>query len=187
VASTDRLPERIEGEGLLLRRWTVGDAAALAAAVAGSADHLRPWMAWMDEEPRPPAERSAMLKQWEDDWNAGGDVLLAVIREGEIAGSCGLHRRLGPDGLEIGYWIAAPYLRQGLGTAVARALTETALTLPGISRVEIHHDRSNQASAAIPAGLGYELVEERAVEARAPSDSGVECVWRTATAPASRP
>jgi hypothetical protein len=41
------LPDRIESEGVLLRRWLVTEAQALGRAVAESADHLRPWMAWM--------------------------------------------------------------------------------------------------------------------------------------------
>jgi len=181
----DRLPERIEAAGLLLRRWTVDDADALASLVADNAEHLRPWMPWMAEEPRTMADRIALIQRWEDEWIAGGDVLLAVVHDGEIAGSCGMHRRIGSGGVELGYWIAVPHLRQGVATAAARALTETALDLPEIDRVEIHHDVNNVASAGIPPKLGFERVGQEPGAARAPADSGVEWVWR-ATAPPSR-
>src|SRR3954453_3756916 len=46
------LPERIDGDGLLLRRWRVSDAEALGRALDENDDHLRPWMAWMADEPR---------------------------------------------------------------------------------------------------------------------------------------
>src|SRR5947199_713703 len=39
-----RLPERIEDERIVLRRWRVSDAALLQQAVEESMEHLRPWM-----------------------------------------------------------------------------------------------------------------------------------------------
>ncbi len=174
----ERLPEQIEANGLLLRRWTVDDASTLERFVAENDEHLRPWMPWMVQEPMPFADRVALLGQWEDEWKDGGDVVLGVFREGEPAGSCGLHRRIGPGGLELGYWIAKACLRQGLATAVAMALTDAALAVPGIECVEIHHDRANEASAGIPAKLGYEFVRERSSAAEAPAESGVEWIWR---------
>jgi hypothetical protein len=35
----------------VLRRWRAQDAEALGRAVAQSIEHLRPWMAWIAEEP----------------------------------------------------------------------------------------------------------------------------------------
>jgi len=180
----DRLPDRIEGDGLVLRRWQVDDAEALGRLVADNAEHLRPWMPWMAQEPRTLAERIALIQGWQREWEAGGDVVLAVVRGGEIAGSCGMHRRIGAGGIELGYWIAVPHLRQGVATAVARALTEAALRMPGIDRVEIHHDTNNLASAGVPAKLGFEQVGEEP-GASIPAGSGVETVWR-ATEPPSR-
>jgi len=46
-----RLPELIEGQGVVLKRWRESDAEALATAVTESAEHLRPWVAWMANEP----------------------------------------------------------------------------------------------------------------------------------------
>ncbi|HEY7256978.1 MAG TPA: GNAT family N-acetyltransferase [Solirubrobacterales bacterium] len=178
----ERLPERVEAGELLLRRWAVDDAEGFARLVAASAEHLRPWMPWMAAEPRTLAERIALIRRWEEEWMAGGDVLLAVVRDGDLAGSCGMHRRIGPGGIELGYWIAVPHLRQGVATAVAMGLTNTALSLPGIDRVEIHHDVNNIASAGVPAGLGFEPVGEEPGDASAPAASGVERMWR-ATAP----
>jgi len=178
----DRLPERIEAGELLLRRWTVDDAEALGRLVAENAQHLRPWMPWMEEEPRTLAERIALIRVWEEDWRVGGDVLLAVVRDGDLAGSCGMHRRIGAGGVELGYWIGVPHLRQGVATAVAMALTNTALGLPGMDRVEIHHDVNNLASAGVPAGLGFEPVGQEPGDSRAPAASGVERMWR-ATGP----
>lgn len=170
------LPERIEGHGLVLRHWRVADAAAQERAIAESREHLRPWMRWAATSP-PTDERRALLAQWERDWAAGGDAIYAIFRGRSIAGSGGLHRRRGPAALEIGYWIHAAFVRQGIATAAARLLVDTAFAESGIERVEIHHDRANVASAGVPRGLGFRLVGERPNERDAPGEVGVDCVW----------
>jgi RimJ/RimL family protein N-acetyltransferase len=172
------LPERIVGEGLELRRWLASDAEAQQRIVLESASHLRPWMAWMADEPQPLEQRRAMLARWERDWAAGGDVALAIVWQGELVGSGGLHRRRGPRTLEIGYWIHAATLRRGLATRTARLLTDAALSLDGIEYVEIHHDRANVASAGVPRRLGFEFIGETPDQARAPAEQGVDCTWR---------
>jgi len=173
----DRLPERVEAEGLTLRRWTVADAGIQHRAIVDNIAHLEPWMPWVALEPRPLEDRVALLSRWEREWRAGGDVLLGVFAGGAVAGSCGLHRRRGTGVLEIGYWIHVGFLRRGFATAVASALTATALSTPGVDRVEIHHDRANEASAAIPRRLGYRFVGERPDRIEAPGEVGIDCVW----------
>jgi ribosomal-protein-serine acetyltransferase len=174
-----RLPERIEGDGVLLRRWLIGDAAVLQRAIDESAEHLRPWMPWMEGPRQPPERRRAMLAEWEGEWLDGGDIRLGVFAENQVVGSCGLHRRRGPDVLEIGYWIHAAFLRRGLATTVARLLTDAALSVPGIASVEIHHDKTNVASAGVPRRLGYEFVGEQPnVQPVAPAELGIDYVWR---------
>jgi ribosomal-protein-serine acetyltransferase len=182
----DRLPERIEAEGLLLRRWTVDDAAVQQQAIVENIEHLEPWMPWVALEPQPLEDRLAMLARWEREWRAGGDVLLGVFADGAVAGSCGLHRRRGPRTLEIGYWIHVAFLRRGYATAAARALTAAALSTPGIDCVEIHHDRANTASAEIPRRLGYRFVGERPDRPEASGETGIDCVWRLERNPDSR-
>jgi GrpB-like predicted nucleotidyltransferase (UPF0157 family)/RimJ/RimL family protein N-acetyltransferase len=173
------LPERIDGaDGLLLRRWTPKDAEALSHAVAESIDHLRPWMGWIAQEPTAIEDRRTRLEEWERDWSRGGDVLLGIFLFDQVIGSCGLHRRIAPDGLEIGYWIHPSFTRRGFATRAAWLLTDAALDQPDISHVEIHHDKANVASAGVPRKLGYQFVEERRDVAEAPADLGVEWRWR---------
>ncbi|MBV9415736.1 MAG: GNAT family N-acetyltransferase [Solirubrobacterales bacterium] len=173
------LPGRIEGpDGLVLRRWVSADAEALGRAVAESAEHLRPWMEWITNEPMALDQRRALISEWERLWSAGGDVILGIFLSEEIVGGCGLHRRIAPDGLEIGYWIHSDFLRRGLATRAAGLLTGAALALPGITHVEIHHDKANQASAGVPRKLGFELVGEISDERAAPAELGIEWRWR---------
>lgn len=173
-----RLPERLEADGLELRRWTIDDASALQRAVAESAEHLRPWMPWMAAEPLALEARRNLIERWQHGWEAGGDTVLGVFVDGEVAGSTGLHRRRGPDALEIGYWIHVDFLRRGLATRVAGTLTEAALALPGINAVEIHHDKANQISSRIPQALDYVFLGETPDAPEAPAEVGVDWAWR---------
>jgi len=173
-----RLPERLEADGLVLRRWTIDDAPELQRAVTSSAEHLRPWMPWISAEPLDLEARRTLIGTWQHNWEAGGDAVLGVYVDGEVAGSTGLHRRRGPRALEIGYWIHVDFLRRGLATRVAATLTEAALALPGVEAVEIHHDKANQVSARIPRSLGYRFLGETPDTPEAPAEVGVDWGWR---------
>jgi ribosomal-protein-serine acetyltransferase len=183
----DRLPERIEGDGLLLRRWTVEDAELLHRALAESAEHLRPWMPWLTAEPQTLTAQGAMLARREREWEAGGDVLLGVFVAGEVAGGCGLHHRHGPGTLAIGYWTHVGFLQRSLATGVAALLTETALALPGVAATEIHHDKANALSARIPRRLGYRFLGETPDTPEAPAEVGIDWAWRLERGETARP
>ena len=135
-------------------------------------------MGWIEQEPLTVEQRRSMLAEFERDWRDGGDVVLGIFLEGRAVNGCGLHRRIAPDGLELGYWIDPRFTRRGLATAAARLLTDTALELPGITHVEIHHDKANIPSAGVPRKLGFSLIAEVPDEIEAPAEIGIECQWR---------
>jgi ribosomal-protein-serine acetyltransferase len=167
------LPERIESDGVLLRRWMVDDAQALSGAITESADHLRPWMDWMAHEPKTPEQRRTVLVEWEREWRSGGDVVLGVFVDDQVVGGCGLHR-VGASGLEMGYWVRASHVGQGIGTAVARLLTDAAFSVPGVTHVEIHMDKANARSSAIARRLGFRFLRET----HDGTDRPIRCAWR---------
>ncbi len=172
-----RLPDRATTERLVLRKWKAEDAEALALAITTSLEHLRPWMPWAAFEPLTIEDRRRLIAEWYRDWRAGGDVVLGVFLDGRPIGGCGLHRRIGPAGLEIGYWIHAGFLRQGYATELSAALTDLAFTVDGIQQVEIHHDRANIASRGVPRALGYELLLEAPDGITSPGEDGYSCTW----------
>jgi ribosomal-protein-serine acetyltransferase len=175
----ERLPERLVGsDGLVLRRWVREDAAQLVEAVSDSLEHLRPWMPWIANEPSSVEDRRALIETWHEEWLAGGDLVLGMFVDGAVAGGCGLHHRIGPGGLEIGYWTARRFLRQGIATRAAALLTDAAFAQPGIDRVEIHHDQANVASGGVPRRLGFRLVRTGPDEIQAPGESGISCEWQ---------
>ena len=173
------LPDCLVGDsGLVLRRWGPEDAELVSQAVAESVEHLRPWMPWVAHEPLGLVERRAMIDGWVQEWRAGGDVIMGVFVDRRVAGGCGLHHRIGPGGLEIGYWTHPAFLRRGIAVAAVHLLTAAAFEDPEIARVEIHHDKANLASAGVPRKLGFRLVREVADEVEAPSEVGISCEWQ---------
>jgi RimJ/RimL family protein N-acetyltransferase len=135
-------------------------------------------MSWIAHEPLDATKRLQLIETWERDWTEGGDVVLGVRAGDRILGGCGLHRRCGPNGLEIGYWVDKDHLHQGIGTEIARLLTAAALGVAGVTFAEIHHDRANVVSGRIPQRLGYVLIEEKPDEVEAPAEIGIDCIWR---------
>jgi len=100
-----------------------------------------------------------------------------MLVDERIAGSIGLMARIGPGGLEIGYWVHQAYTRRGLATAGSAALVEQAFAIPGIERVEIVHDELNVASGGIPRKLGFRETGRRPLDHQPLAGTGIGVVW----------
>ena len=171
--------EEVRSPRLMLRRVHADHAGAIAAAVGMSLAELRPWMAWATREAAEPRTQLIRVAEADELWEAGSDFIYSVLlRPGPtVVGEIGLHRRVGDGGMEIGYWIDSRFAGHGIGTEAARLLTGAALALDGVSRVEIHCDEANQASAAIPRKLGYQLDRIDRIDPEAPGEMGRRMVW----------
>jgi ribosomal-protein-serine acetyltransferase len=167
--------ELIEHAPVTLRRYREDDLDALFDAATESIDHLRPWAPWAAGYSRASAEQylASSIQHWDD----GTEYNYAITTAGALAGSIGLMARIGPGGLEIGYWVHRAYTRRGLATAASAALVEQAFRLPGVDRVEIVHDELNIASAGVPRKLGFTKVGRRPLDFRPPTGSGTGVVW----------
>jgi RimJ/RimL family protein N-acetyltransferase len=167
-------PYAIRSERLLLRCWEPTDAAALKEAVDSSLDHLRPWMPWAASEPEPLEAKVALLRQFRGWFDLGQNFVYgAFTRDGSaVVGGTGLHTRVGDDALEIGYWIRASRVGEGLATELSAALTRVAFELCQVDRVEIRVDPANERSARIPPKLGYRV--EARLRRRLPGGAGGE-------------
>lgn len=172
-------PERVDAGPVILRRVKETDAGAIAAAVASSMDHLRPWMPWATPDAALRKTQIARVAEADQMWEAGTSHIYSLLTAdlGTLVGEIGLHRRADDNSAEIGYWIATSQAGRGFGTRAAEAMTAVALALPGVNRVEIHCDEANKASAAIPRKLGYRLdrMENRLPEA--PGETGRLMIW----------
>jgi ribosomal-protein-serine acetyltransferase len=171
-------PEDLTHGEVELRRWRASDVDLCFRLVSESFEHLRPWMPWATPD-YSHADAADYLERCEADWATGAAFQYLIVADGTPAGSAGLMARIAPGGLEIGYWVHPDCTGRGIATAAAAVLTESALGLPGIDHVEIHHDELNLASGRIPAKLGYKAIETRRARFEpTPGDSGVDQVWR---------
>ncbi len=168
--TASKLPVRIETARLVIRCWTESDAPLLRAAVDSSLDHLRRWMPWAMTEPSSLEETCERLRGYRASFEAGDDFTYGIFTrdEAEVVGGTGLHPRIGEGGLEIGYWIRADRIGQGLATEAARALTEVGLAAPGVDRIQILCDPENAASRRVPEKLGFRLIETRMGDTHGP-------------------
>jgi RimJ/RimL family protein N-acetyltransferase len=156
----------------VLRCWEPRDAPLLADAIDSSLDHLRPWMPWAHDEPRPLDERIGLLRGFRGRFDLGEDFVYGVFSRdgGEALGGSGLHTRAGDGALEIGYWIRASAVGRGYARETTAALATVAFRVCGIDRVEIRVDPANEASLRIPRALGFS--EEATLRRRLPAGEG---------------
>jgi ribosomal-protein-serine acetyltransferase len=160
-----------------LRRWRETDADALYQVVRESIDHLRPWMAWVADGYSPQAAVE-FLASAESDWASGAAYNYAIFVQGRLAGATSLMDRIGPGGLELGYWLHPSFAGRGAATRAASLLVTEAFR-NGVRRVEIVTDVANFRSAAIPRRLGFTEVERRSPqEPLTPGEDGVDIIWR---------
>jgi len=175
----DRPPETLSNAAVTLRRWRAADAELSYRLVRASLEHLMPTMAWATADYSPDSAAD-FVARCEANWADGEAFQYAIYMDGEPVGSAGLMARIGSGGLEIGYWVHPAWTGRGVATSAAAALTDAALALPSIDRVEIHHDVFNPASGRVPAKLGFTFITEVPTDPAmiAPSDSGTSRVWR---------
>jgi RimJ/RimL family protein N-acetyltransferase len=175
----------IEAGPITLRRWRRDDVEAMESAIAQSRQHLMPWQGWAATADR--ASLAAYVERSERDWEAMTDFGYGLFEpaaataparaRGSVVGGAGLHARLGPGALEIGYWVHVDRINRGYATAAATALTAAAFTLPEVERVEVHCDEANVRSAAVPRKLGYRLDRIEPDEIQAPAERGRSMIW----------
>jgi RimJ/RimL family protein N-acetyltransferase len=159
-------PYRIVTDRLVVRCWDPRDAPLLKDALDSSLEHLRPWLAWANDEPQPVEQKAALLRRFRGRFDLGEDFVYGILSrdESEVVGGTGLHARVGDKAFEIGYWIRASRVGEGLATEATGALTRSAFELCDVDRIEIRVEPGNEASRAIPLKLGF--VEEATLRRR---------------------
>jgi RimJ/RimL family protein N-acetyltransferase len=161
-------PRRVETERLVLRCYDPSDAQLLRDALDDSIDHLRAFMPWAHEEPKPLEESLERLTRFRDEFEAGQNFTYGIFPpdESELLGSTGFHPRVGPRALEIGYWVRASRTRSGIATESTAALTRVAFEQCEVDRVELRIIPENAPSLGVPRKLGF--VEEATLRRRLP-------------------
>jgi RimJ/RimL family protein N-acetyltransferase len=165
-------PYRIETERLVIRCYEPGDAPLLKDAIDSSLEHLQAWMPWALDEPQTLEQKRELVGFFRAGFAAGENFTYGIfsVDEGELLGGTGLHPRIGPGGLEIGYWVRASATRRGIITESTAALTRVGLEICEADRIEIRIEPRNHASIGVPRKLGF--VEEATLRRRLPGRDG---------------
>ncbi len=132
--------------------------------VVDNLEHLRRWLPWALHEPEGAEKKLDRIRAGRREFESGTDLRYGVFEResGRMLGACGLHDRGEEPGVrEIGYWIDVGFVNRGLATELSAALTRMGFECEAASRIEIHCDPRNAASAAVPRKLGYRLRETR--------------------------
>lgn len=178
-----RPPDLVETARLRLERLRLAHAPALFATVMRTWPTLHPWLPWAKEPPTLEGQQE-FVRTAERTWEDGSDCPYAIVLGDALVGMTGLHRRQGPETLEIGYWLDSAQTGLGLVTEATQALTDVALGggaqpgLAGIEDIVIHCDVDNVASAGVPRRLGFSFTGIREMPAMAPLETGRQQIWR---------
>jgi RimJ/RimL family protein N-acetyltransferase len=142
---------------LLLRCWSPDDAPRLRAALDANDSHLRPSIPFMKDEPRNLYQTTQWLRGHRAAFDLDQVYRYAVFdATGEtLLGENMLIPRVGPGGLEIGYWTDKDAVGRGIASEASCAMIRVAFEIEKVERVEIMCSPDNIASASIPAKLGF--------------------------------
>lgn len=149
-------PYRIETDRLVLRCPEVADTEIAHEGVLESIDALRPWMPWVEDDPVSLRRRVEDVRRMRAGFDRGEDNTYFVFdrKDGRFVGGMGLHQRVGPLALELGYWIRVGRQGSGLACEGAAALLRAAFDAMRAHHVEIRIEPENAASRAVVAKLG---------------------------------
>lgn len=164
---------------LLIRCWDLRDAEALFTTIEENVEHLRRYLPWVPTRPKDVDAQLAALRRFRTWFDRDEQYFYGTFdpATGEVVGAIGLHRSVGPDAFEIGYWVRRDRTRLGLATEMVSALLRVAFEVEDAHRVEIRCAVTNRASARIPQRLGFE--HEATLPRRLPYEHGVEdmMIW----------
>jgi RimJ/RimL family protein N-acetyltransferase len=148
------LPEEMRSERLRLRPSTVADAAAVFSAWAGDARSCR-WLEW--EPHRSRDATAALLHELEGDRASGAacDWIAEGLGDGSLVGAARLawHSAIERD---LGFIVARDRRGEGHATELVSLVTDAALALPEVVRVQASCHPDNAASLRVLEKSGYE-------------------------------
>jgi RimJ/RimL family protein N-acetyltransferase len=134
----------------------------------------------MKDEPRTLQQTAQWLRGHRAAFDLGQMYRYAVFDRDEkvLLGENMLLSRVGPGGLEIGYWTHKDAIGKGFANESSCAMIRAAFEIEKVDRVEIMCDPENIASLSIPARLGF--THEATLKKRALDSEGGNCdlmVW----------
>lgn len=141
--------------GSYLRLLEESDADELYGLIDADREQLAEWLPWAAGQA--PEDTVEFIRGGRDQVARNDGFQAAIVREERIAGVIGFARVDWDNrATQLGYWLGARSQRRGLMTEAVRALTNHALSIWELTRVEIRAAVGNTRSRAIPERLGFE-------------------------------
>lgn len=150
----------LETRDLVLRAPRAEDYEAWAKLRAASRRHTEPWEpSWTEDELTRTAYRGR-LRRYDLDWKEGRGAPFFVIRKrgNLLIGACNLNniKRGVMQSADIGYWIGAPYVRQGYARQAVRRVLAFAFSELHLNRVEAAVQPANTVSRTLLEEIGFQ-------------------------------
>jgi ribosomal-protein-serine acetyltransferase len=157
------VPDRIEGERIVLRPYGPADAPALFKLVNASRKHLFPWLPWADSDHRTLDDTRAFVARATAWWTLRTSLIVGIFdrKSGKLLGGSGLHAHKGASidwdipALMIGYWLGKPHEGKGYVAEAVGLLTRVAFDRFHVKRLEIKCDERNVRSARVMERAGF--------------------------------
>lgn len=161
--------ERIEGDGITLRRWRAEDVDVLREIAASSLDYIARFMGSAASELADPEAFVTLAAQY---WDDGRVFAYAVERDNEVVG----HITYAPDG-DVGYWVRVEATGSGVATAAAGTLTNHVFAKTPNSVIASACNAANTASRRVLEKSGFRLTGERTWTPRNEHEGDTELVF----------
>jgi len=150
-------PYRIVTPRVVLRCWEPADTVVLHELSAENLEHLRPWVPWAADEPRPLEARLHEVRRWRAafDVDQAWHWAMLAADDGRLVGGVVMNRL--PDGASVdtGGWVGQTRARRGFHTDGAAAAARVAFEVLGMTRVQAATDPGNERSIALMRKLGF--------------------------------
>ncbi len=156
------LPEKIETNRLLIRRYKLDDAEIFFSALKRNQNHLKNWMWWAKMLPNQVEEVEKLINSFNQAFEANSDYTFGVFlkNSGSFIGSAGVH----PTGIlgiyEIGYWIDYAHVGLGYATELTKVLLEVGFdNILTLNEIQISCDATNKPSIRVAEKSGFKLIQ----------------------------
>lgn len=157
------VPDRIDGERVVLRPWAPADAKALFETVNRSREHLLPRLPWADSAHRTLDDTADFIVRTSTWWALRTNLIVGIFDRatGGVLGGSGLHACRGTEidwsipALMIGYWIAKEHEGKGYVAEAVRLLTRVAFDDLHANRLEVRCDADNVRSVNVMERAGF--------------------------------
>ena len=161
VSARMSFPPSIKTPRLALRVWRHTDAPLLKSAIDANLAHLKAFMPWARREPWSMHMVEQVIDKFDQRYRADSEWSYAIFSEGEkmLYGGLDVRRSTEKGGLDLSFWLAQGWTRQGFATEAVKAMLDVAMKMPGIQRTQIRCDIRNTAASAVAQRAGFKQID----------------------------